>query len=154
MTGLLAEVIVADAGSGDATRDVADIAGCRFLSSEAPLGERLKGAVAASESAWLLFLTAGSVLDVSWVDAVQTFMASGNVDRAAAFRPHSQGPFGALRASLAGRKPAHGLLIARRAYDALGGHHASEDADRALLRKLGRRRTATLSASVTIRSTN
>ena len=151
MTGLLAEVIVADAGSRDATREVADIAGCQFLSSEAPLGQRLTSAAAASKSAWLLFLSAGSVLDATWVDAVQTFMASGNVDRAAAFRPHRQGPFGALRTSLGGRKPEHGLLIARRAYDTLGGHDAGEDAAHALLRKLGRRRTVTLSASVTIR---
>jgi hypothetical protein len=43
------------------------------------------------------------------------------------------------------------LLIARRAYDALGGHDASEDADRALLRKLGRRRIATLPATITVR---
>jgi len=150
MTGLLAEVIVADAGSRDATRDVADVAGCQFLSSEAPLGERLKSAVAASRGAWLLFLPAGSIPDASWVDAVQTFIARGDIDRAATFRVSSQGLFGALRASLGGRKPEHGLLIARRAYDALGGHGAGADADTAMLRKLGRR-IATLPASVTIR---
>ena len=153
MTGLLAEVIVADAGSRDATREVADIAGCQFLSSEAPLGERLKSAVAESRAAWLLFLPAGSILlDASWVDAVQSFIAPGNVERAAAFRPHSQGLFGALRASLGRRKPEHGLLISRRAYDALGGHDTGADASHALLRKLGRR-IVTLDAVVAIRPT-
>jgi hypothetical protein len=49
------------------------------------------------------------------------------------------------------RKPEHGLLIARRTYDALGGHEAGDNADAAFLRKLGRR-IATLPASVTIRS--
>jgi len=150
MTGLLAEVIVADAGSHDATREVADIAGCQFLRSEAPLGARLKSAVATSRGAWLLFLPAGSIPDASWVDAVQTFVAAGNVDRAATFRTHGQGVFGALRAALGGRKPEHGLLIARRTYDALGGHDAGADADTALLRKLGRRITA-LPATVTVR---
>ncbi|MGB7277717.1 MAG: hypothetical protein WBD15_08210, partial [Pseudolabrys sp.] len=36
--GLLAEVVIADAGSRDATADVADIAGCRFTSSTEALG--------------------------------------------------------------------------------------------------------------------
>ena len=86
MTGLLAEVIVADAGSRDATRDVADLAGCQFLSSNEPLGERLGSAVAGSRGAWLLFLPAGSIPEANWVDAIQTFMAQANVDRAAAFQ--------------------------------------------------------------------
>ena len=42
--GLLAEVVVADAGSPDATAEVADIAGCRFMTSSEPLGVRLKAA--------------------------------------------------------------------------------------------------------------
>ena len=149
MTGLLAEVIVADAGSRDATRDVADVAGCQFLSSDAPLGQRLKGAVAASKSGWLLFLPAGSVLDAAWVDAAQSFIATGNIDRAAAFRASGQGLIGTLRASFGRLKPEHGLLIARRAYDARGGHDAGEDADRTMLRKVGH--IATLPAFVTLR---
>jgi glycosyltransferase involved in cell wall biosynthesis len=150
MTGMLAEVIVADAGSRDATCEVADIAGCQLLSSDAPLGERLKGAVATSRGAWLLFLPAGSIPDTNWVDAVQSFMAQSHIDRAAAFRATGQGAIGALRAALGGRKPEHGLLIARRAYDALGGHDAGADADKSLLRKLGRR-IITLPALVTVR---
>jgi hypothetical protein len=147
MAGLLAEVIVADAGSHDATREVADIAGCQFSSSDEPLGKRLKGAVATSRGGWLLFLPAGSAPDAGWVDAVQNFIAPGNVDRAATFRANEPGWLGAL---LGKRKPEHGLLIARRTYDALGGHDASDSADTLLLRKLGRR-TTTLPASVTVR---
>lgn len=152
MTGLLTEVIVTDAGSRDATRDVADLAGCKFFSSEAPLGQRLKDAVAASKSAWLLFLPAGSVLNADWVDAVQSFIAQGRIDRGGAFRTDIRGLSGVFGAFLGERKPEHGLLIARRTYDAVGGHDAGEDADRVLLRKLGRRVT-TLPASVTIRDT-
>jgi hypothetical protein len=146
MTGMLAEVIVADAGSRDATAEVADVAGCAFLRSDGPLGARLKGAVTASRGAWLLFLPAGSVLDAGWVDAAQAFMASGNADRAATFRANKQGWFGAF---LGKRKPEHGLLIARRTYDALGGHDTGENADTALLRKL--RHLDTLPALVTVR---
>ncbi|MGB6348827.1 MAG: glycosyltransferase, partial [Pseudolabrys sp.] len=36
--GLLAEVVVADAGSADATAEVAEFAGCRFISSKEPVG--------------------------------------------------------------------------------------------------------------------
>ena len=42
--GFVREVIVADGGSRDETEQVADIAGCRFLSSAEPLGSRLKAA--------------------------------------------------------------------------------------------------------------
>jgi hypothetical protein len=137
--------------SQDATRDVADIAGCQFLASEATLGERLKAAVAASKSRWLLFLTAGSVLDDAWVDAVQSFAAASAGD-AATFRAPGGGLVAALRRAFLGPGPAHGLLIARRTYDAIGGHSGGDTADTALLRKLGRRRIATLPATVTVRS--
>ena len=39
--GLIGEVVIADAGSRDATAEVAEIAGCRFISSSDPLGVRL-----------------------------------------------------------------------------------------------------------------
>jgi hypothetical protein len=150
MTGLLAEVIVADGGSRDATQDVADIAGCQFLVSEAPLGERLKAAAAASKGRWLLFLTAGSVPDGAWVDAVQSFTAASAGD-AATFRAPDGGPMAALRRAFLGPRPEHGLLIARRTYEAIGGHGAGDLADAALLRRLGRRNIVTLPATVTVR---
>jgi hypothetical protein len=149
--GLIADVTVADAQSTDATAEVADIAGCRFLSSDAPLGARLKSAAAASRGTWLLFLPAGSVLGANWVDAVQTFIAQGNVERAATFRTNDQGLFGALRRSLGGLRPEHGLLVSRRMYDAFGNEVA--DANAPLPRHLGSRRIVTLDAVVTIRRT-
>src|SRR4029079_4946055 len=59
--GLLAEVIIADAASRDATADVADIAGCRFTSSTEALGIRLKAAAATVRTPWVMFLRAGAV---------------------------------------------------------------------------------------------
>ncbi len=52
-----------------------------------------------------------------------------------------------LRVSFGGTpKPEQGLVIARRFYDALGGHDGDADAEAAMLRKLGRRRIAMLPA--------
>ena len=52
-----------------------------------------------------------------------------------------------LRVALGGgARPEQGLLIARRFYDAIGGHPDSADAEAAVLRKLGRRRIAMLTA--------
>ena len=77
--------------------------------------------------------------------------------RAAVFRP--PGVADLMRPGLAeliallrvafggGPRPEQGLLIARRFYDALGGHAGDADAEAALLRKLGRRRIAMLPAA-------
>src|SRR5712691_9238907 len=72
--GLLGEVIVADAGSHDATAEVADVAGCRFMASREPLGARLKAVAAATRSPWLMFLRAGCVPESGWVEAADRFM--------------------------------------------------------------------------------
>src|SRR6266568_1388711 len=72
--GLLGEVVVADAGSRDATAEIADIAGCRIISSEAPLGTRLKQAAISTHTPWLMFLRAGCVPEPGWITAADAFM--------------------------------------------------------------------------------
>jgi glycosyltransferase involved in cell wall biosynthesis len=162
--GLLAEVVVADAGSRDATAEVADIAGCRFISSTEPIGARLKAAADSTRSPWLMFLRAGAVPQAGWIDATDRFMRATDLldgaARAAVFGP--PGATGYLRPSLGevvtllrtalggGPGPEQGLLIARRFYEAVGGHSASADAETALLRRLGRRRTAMLPTAVAV----
>ena len=159
MAGLLGEVIVADAGSSDATAEVADVAGCRFMNSADPLGARLKAAAVSTRTPWLLFLRAGCVPEPGWIAAADQFMQATDLldgaGRAAVFRP--PGAADLLRPGLSeviallrvafggGAKPEQGLLIARRFYDALGGHAAGADAEAALLHKLGRRRITMLS---------
>ena len=49
--GIVREVIVADAGSSDATAMIADAAGCRIDVMAAPLGHRLRQA-AATDGRW------------------------------------------------------------------------------------------------------
>jgi len=156
--GLLGEVIVADAGSRDATAEIADIAGCRFMSSPEPLGARLKAASASTRTPWLMFLRAGCVPETGWIAAAEAFMqatdALEGATRAAVFRPPAAADLlrpglseviALIRVALGGgAKPEQGLLIARRFYDALGGHPEHADAEVALLRKLGRRRITML----------
>jgi glycosyltransferase involved in cell wall biosynthesis len=158
MAGLLGEVIVADAGSRDATGEVADVAGCRFMTSSEPLGARLKAAAASTRTPWLLFLRAGCVPEPGWIEAADRFIEATDLldeaARAAVFRPPGAADLlrpglsevmALLRVALGGgARPEQGLLIARRFYDALGGHPDGADAEAALLRKLGRRRTAML----------
>jgi glycosyltransferase involved in cell wall biosynthesis len=152
--GLLGEVIVADAGSSDATAEVADIAGCRLMASASPLGARLKEAAASTHSPWLLFLRAGCVPEPGWIAAAERFIeatdALDGAARAAVFRPPGAADLLHPRLSEVadllrvifggGPRPEQGLLIARRFYDAIGGHPDGVDAETTVLRKLGRRR--------------
>jgi glycosyltransferase involved in cell wall biosynthesis len=156
--GLLGEVIVADAGSRDATEEVADVAGCRFMTSTEPLGARLKAAAASTRTPWLLFLRAGCVPEPGWIPAANRFIEATDLlddaARAAVFRPPAAADMlrpglsevmALLRVALGGgARPEQGLLIARRFYDLLGGHPDSGDTEAAMLRRLGRRRIAML----------
>mgnify|MGYP001550956943 CR=1 FL=1 len=158
--GLLGEVVVADAGSNDATAEVAEIAGCRFMASSEPLGARLKAAAATTRAPWLMFLRAGCVPEPGWIAATERFIeATERLDsaRAAVFRP--PGVADLLRPGLAelitllrvafggGAKPEHGLLIARRHYNRIGGHPEGANAETEMLRRIGRRRLAMLATA-------
>ena len=165
--GLLAEVVVTDGGSQDGTAEVADIAGCRFTCSTEPLGTRLKAATATVRSPWVLFLRAGAVPQPGWIAATEHFMQtaelSDGASRAGVFR--LPGPTNVARPGLAevvavvraliarGPRPEQGLLITRRLYDAIGGHSAGDDAEAAILRRLGRQRLAFLPVGITIPDT-
>ncbi len=132
--GLITRVIVADAGSRDATEEVAEIAGCVFLRSDGPTGARLKAAAALAKTPWLMFLRPGTVPSAGWLEAVDAFVQSDGA--AASFRRPDEGLFARLLRPRV--HPDQGLLIRKRAYEAAGGHPAGEDAEAALLRKLGR----------------
>jgi glycosyltransferase involved in cell wall biosynthesis len=165
--GAIREVIVADAGSTDATGEVADIAGCEFLTSNAPLALRLRDAADRARATWLMFLRPGVVLDSTWIEESYRFIGraqhSGQTDvRAAVFRKAPsivdtrRLPFealGILKSALSRRPhPEQGLLISKRFYEQLGGHRVgvvNPEAD--LLGRLGRKRTVTLrSAAVKV----
>jgi glycosyltransferase involved in cell wall biosynthesis len=157
LAGVVHEVIVADAGSGDATAAIADGAGCRVLTSSKARGARLKAAAAAARAPWLLFLAPGTVPDASWVEETRRFIEQAELcgraeTHAARFRPGAAASRPALAEALALLSTAlwanayagRGLLIARTFYDALGGHRDVADPERDLARRLGRRRLVLL----------
>jgi hypothetical protein len=155
-------VIVAEGGSPDKTDEVADIAGCRYLGSSEPLGQRLRAAADSTRTPWLMFLRAGCVPEPGWIAAVERFMdETGRTDsarHAAVFRPTAIGNLsrpgfaelsGLLRVAFGGKaKPEQGLLISKRLYLSLGGHPDGPDGETALLRRVGRRHTVMLSAGI------
>jgi len=152
-SGLVAEVLCADAGSHDETAVVADIAGCNFLRTEGPLGLRLKSASAAARAPWLLFLRPGIVLDTPWIDEVRGFVEhSPPAYNAAVFRRATPAQAGlreavSLIATSLGAlpRPEQGLLIRGEFYRQLGGHSdTATDPETEILRRIGRRRIATL----------
>src|SRR5262245_2784301 len=155
--GIVREVIVADAGSRDATAAIADGAGCRVLASTQGRGARLKAAAEAARAPWLLFLRPGIVLDASWVDETRRFVEDAELSqcadiyaavfRATALRPTLLEALALLRAAL-GAKPdaSQGLVIAKTHYVALGGHRDIDEPERDLYRRLRRRHLVLLRA--------
>ncbi len=155
-TGLVSEVLVADAGSGDETAVVADVAGCNFMLVEGPLGGRLKAAAAAARAPWLLFLRPGTILDAPWTGEASSFLERSGADpRAAVFRRAAPAQSGAREAFLlfaaafgARPRPEQGLIISKQFYGQIGGHsEQAANPEVELLRRLGRRRLVTLSTA-------
>jgi len=153
MSGVVREVIIADAHSTDETLEIADVAGCTVIESSAPLAQRLREAAGVARSPWLMFLRPGTVLDATWLDETPNFIEDAERGEAAAavFRkavsPRASHPMvrealALFKFSLLGRVGAdQGLVISAKLYKELGGHRdgvANPEAD--LLARLGRRR--------------
>jgi hypothetical protein len=158
LAGLVREVIVADAGSRDETVQVADIAGCKTIASVEPIGARLKSAAATARGPWLLFLRPGAVPDASWIDEVRRFAIDAERTRAQAAVFRATAAPTRVRTAISqalaqivalGARPQQGLLIAKQHYELLGGHTADgTDSEAEFLRRIGRRRIATLHSGV------
>jgi glycosyltransferase involved in cell wall biosynthesis len=151
VAGVVHEVIIADAGSSDATAQIAEAAGCRIIASNEGRGARLKSAAAAARAPWLLFLSPGFVPESNWIDETRRFVEEaelrGNMEshaailaaRATNFRPTLSDALALLRAALSRRSEGgRAMLIAKSYYDALGGHRDAEP-ERDLMRRIGRR---------------
>ena len=159
--GFVREVIIVDAGSKDATRDIADWAGADVIASVPTRGLQLAAGAARARRPWLLFLNPDTVLDHGWEREASRFMEKVDKDpsRQAAgafglalddegFAPRFLEGLVWLRFAIL-RLPynAQGLLIPRRLYEEIGGHRglaAGEDID--IARRLGRRRIKLLRA--------
>jgi glycosyltransferase involved in cell wall biosynthesis len=134
LEGLVKEVLVADGGSTDFTREYADDAGARILE-----GQGVAAACAAARGDWLLILQPGARLAPDWETVAARHMAAG-WERAARFRT-ARRLAEALGLPLMGDE---GLLVSRRLYDKVGGGEG-----RVLLNRL-RGRIQRLEAAITV----
>jgi glycosyltransferase involved in cell wall biosynthesis len=157
--GVVREVIVADGGSSDGTRAIADAAGAHFQTAAKGRSACLQAGAAAARGDWLLFLHPETALEAGWEIEAESFIAQAMPERprAAVFRFALEDFGGEARraeakARLRGWMLAlpygdQGLLIPKRLYKKLGGYRAlarMEDAD--LVRRIGRRRLVRLRA--------
>lgn len=160
LRGQVAEIIVADGGSTDATPAIAAAAGARLVVAPRGRGNQIAAGAGAATAPWLLVIHADTIPGPGWAEAAAAFMADpADAERAAHFR------FALDDASPAARRLERavawrcrtlglpygdqGLLIARRFLDSLGGYRPipiMEDVD--LVRRIGRARLAALDAAL------
>jgi rSAM/selenodomain-associated transferase 2 len=156
---LVHEIIIADGGSIDETPLLARAAGVRVLLAPLGRGFQLAAGIAAARTPWLLLLHADTVLGPGWEEAVRAFIAAHpQGERAGYFR------FALAASGLAPRLLERlvawrnrifalpygdqGLLISRALLERVGGMpRLALMEDVALVRALGRRRLAPLSAT-------
>lgn len=127
---VVAEVLVVDGGSRDASPTVARLAGARVLASAPGRGGQLRCGIEASRSPWLLLLHGDVRLPEGWAAAVRQAIAQGD-ERAWSFRLAIEGRDPALRlvelgVTLRSRWRAlpygdQGLLLSRALHDRAGG---------------------------------
>ena len=154
--GPVADLVVADGGSGDGTQEIARAAGARVIEAARGRGVQLAAGAEAAKEPWLLFLHADTRLAAGWPAAAQAHVAA-RPGAAGAFRFRLDDP--AWQARLVEKGVAarvrlfalpygdQGLLMPRALYEDVGGYRPlplMEDVD--LVRRIGQRRLAVLAA--------
>jgi len=129
--GLIREVIVADAGSSDATRAIAGSSGATVIDCAAGRGKQLRAGADAARGEWLLFLHADTALSRDWAERTAVHMGT-RPGMAAAFTLKYRSDAGAARwlETRANRRARwfglpygdQGLLITRALYNEIGGY--------------------------------
>ncbi len=128
---LIREVIVSDGGSGDATLEIAEAAGCTLVKSDKGRGTQLSAGSNEARGGWLLFLHADTALSPDWAEATTRHIES-NQDKAAAFKLVFRSNADGARwlEKRANRRARwfglpygdQALLISRALYDEVGGY--------------------------------
>ena len=157
--GLIDQVVVADGGSHDATREIARDAAAIVVESDPGRGRQLAAGARAAAGDWLLFLHADTRLSPGWTHALLSHLARPDArEVAAVFRLafDEVSPAAERVARLANWRTRRlglpygdqGLLIARPLYERVGGYaDVALMEDVALARRLGRRRLRVLPAT-------
>ncbi|PTS90534.1 MULTISPECIES: glycosyltransferase [unclassified Caulobacter] len=114
--GLVREVVIADAGSGDATLAIAEDCGARIVRADGDTGARLTAGCVDPRGDWLLILQPDAVLPETWRASIEKHLAGGP-NRAAALPVYPERGW----ARLLGLERLQGLLISTRHYGASGG---------------------------------
>ncbi|MGZ3305714.1 MAG: glycosyltransferase [Asticcacaulis sp.] len=157
--GLIKEVIIVDAGSDDATLEIAESTGCEIIRTDHARGLQLWQGCRAARGDWLLILHEDSQLGEGWIDAVRWHMKNFPL-RAAYFqlRFDDDSTLSRIWARLVAWRARwlampsgdHGLLLSKPLYDSAGGYKdqaAFEDV--ALALALGRARLRPLAVTLT-----
>jgi hypothetical protein len=118
--GVIRDVIVIDRGSQDATRQVADAAGCTIIDASAEI-DAMRAAVEQARGDWLLFSRASHIFAPEWQAEAMAFidraLTGGQAQKVSAtFRGGRliSGPFGWLRGMVGGGGSAR--LVAKSAW--------------------------------------
>lgn len=154
--GLIREVIVADGGSSDATRAIAEASGATVVSAEPGRGKQLRAGAAAARGDWFLFLHADTALSRDWPERAGAHIDT-RLDLAAVFRlkyrsDASEARWLEARANRRARWLGlpygdQGLLISRALYSEAGGFpDVPLMEDVMLVRALGKGRLVILDA--------
>ena len=151
----VAEIIVVDAGSTDATREQAATSGARVLTAPRGRGSQLAAGIAAATQPWLLLLHADTTLSANWRTATHIDPTQAGYFRFALDSPDPRARrlerMVAWRSRVLGLPYGdQGLLIHRDLLRTVGGMKPlplMEDVD--LIRRLGRTRLIPLQADAT-----
>ncbi|MEW6768910.1 MAG: glycosyl transferase [Pseudomonadota bacterium] len=149
-SGIVRDVVLVDRPGSDIIEQVADFAGCDYLKFDGPRAAALAAGANSTRSPWLMFLTAGAVLDSGWIDEAAQFIqrvSGSGRQRAGVFRyarspyedPRIFDRFQGLTRFISGPSLDQGLLISRDHYERLGGYaSAKRRAEAKLISKIGR----------------
>ncbi len=129
--GIIAELVLADGGSKDDIKKIADLADAVFVLGPTGRGSQLRKGASMARAEWLLFLHADTVLEKSWPTYVMRHIAD-NPNKAAYFKLRFDSislaakivaGWANLRSRLFGLPYGdQGLLISRTLYDQIGGY--------------------------------
>ncbi|MGF1548954.1 MAG: TIGR04283 family arsenosugar biosynthesis glycosyltransferase [Sphingomonadaceae bacterium] len=150
------EIIVADGGSRDGTREMARTAGARLIDGSPGRGLQLARGAQAAQGDWLLFVHADTVLGADWPREAERHIAR-HPGKAGFFGFRLDDPSRTARIMEWGNRQRvrlfglpygdQGLLVRRALYEKIGGFRPlplMEDVD--IVRRIGRRRLRRLDA--------